>query len=151
MDADRFIYHLVQAKSNRILLILDGHATHTKNVDVIDLARENGITILVLPPHCTHRLQPLDVTFMKPLSTYYNQAIEVWLRSNPGRVVTTFQITQLFAEAYSKAANQLTAINGFKKTGIYPTNRYIFDDSEFAASIPTEREGKEHLNPSSRE
>ena len=40
---------------NPILLILDGHSTHTKNIDVIDLARENHVHMLCLPPHCTHR------------------------------------------------------------------------------------------------
>ena len=61
---------------NNVLLILDGHATHTHNLNVINMARENGVYLLSLPPHCSHKLQPLDVAFMKPLSTYYTQAVE---------------------------------------------------------------------------
>lgn len=95
--------------SNPSLLILDGHSTHTKNLAVIDLARENAET-LVLPPHCSHRLQPLDVSFMKPLSTFYNQECEKWLRSHPDRVITMFQIGEVSGLAYITAATPEVAI-----------------------------------------
>ena len=45
-----FIRNSGASKVHPVLLILDGHATHTRNVDVIDLARENGITLLCTPP-----------------------------------------------------------------------------------------------------
>jgi len=34
-----------------ILMILDGHASHTKNLDVLELARSNGVILLSVPPH----------------------------------------------------------------------------------------------------
>ena len=43
-----------------VILLTDGHKTHT-NIDVIDVCRENDITLFCLPPHTTHALQPLDV------------------------------------------------------------------------------------------
>ncbi|XP_023312062.1 uncharacterized protein LOC111692338, partial [Anoplophora glabripennis] len=61
-----FIQFSRASKDNPVLLLLDGHATHTKNIELIDVARENGVVIICFPPHCTHRLQPLDVSFMKP-------------------------------------------------------------------------------------
>ncbi|KAG1663595.1 hypothetical protein GQR58_020325 [Nymphon striatum] len=45
-------------------------------------------------------IQPLDVSFMKPLMTYYTQKVEKWFRNHPGRVVTTFQSAGLFSGAY---------------------------------------------------
>jgi len=87
-----FLSHTKPSENDPVLLILDGHNAHTRNLEVIELARKNHVILLVLPPHCTHRLQPLDVAFMKPLSTYYTQAIEKYLRNNPGRVVSVFQI-----------------------------------------------------------
>lgn len=38
-----------------ILLIMDNHESHC-NLDVIQYARNNGIVILTIPPHCSHRL-----------------------------------------------------------------------------------------------
>ena len=74
---------------------------------------------------------------MKPLSIYYDQELEKWLRIHSGRVVTTFQVTKLFGIAYTKAATAQTAINGFKKTGLFPTNRDIFEPYDFAPCQPT--------------
>ncbi|XP_018573656.1 uncharacterized protein LOC108912761 [Anoplophora glabripennis] len=118
----------------KVLLLLDGHSTHSKNLDALMLARENGVILLQLPGHTTHRLQPLDVFFFKPMETYYTQAMERWLRTNPGMKVTQFQVSELLSEAYGKAACIQTAVNGFKAAGIWPIDRGVFADHQFAAA-----------------
>ena len=133
-----FLAYAKPTEENPVLLILDGHSTHTKNIEVIDLARDNHVEILCLPPHTTHRLQPLDVSFMKPLSTYFDQEVNKWLKNNPGRVVTQFQLGGLFGKAYIRSANMETAVNGFKATGICPYNSEVFPDHEFAPSDVTD-------------
>ena len=45
-----------------------------KNYDVIRLARDNHVTIVILPPYCSHRMQPLDVSYMESLNAYYVKA-----------------------------------------------------------------------------
>jgi DDE superfamily endonuclease./helix-turn-helix, Psq domain. len=122
----KFVEWTNSSITNPSLLLLDGHFTHTKNLEVIDYARDHGVVIMCFPPHCTHRLQPLDVSFMKPLSTYYDQAVTSWLRQNPGRVVRDYQIGKLFGEAFIRAANMSTAIRSFEQTGIWPVNPDVF-------------------------
>nr|CAB3264995.1 nucleosome-remodeling factor subunit NURF301 [Phallusia mammillata] len=134
----KFIIFSHASLNSKVLLLLDGHSTHTMNIDVIDLAKNNGVIMLCFPPHCTHRLQPLDVSFMKPLSTYYAQMVKQWLRSNPGRVVSAFQIAKLVSEAFLQAATMRTAINGFKTTGIWPVNENVFDEADYAPSTTTD-------------
>ncbi|XP_052741851.1 uncharacterized protein LOC128198807 [Bicyclus anynana] len=135
---DHFLIHAKPTAEDPALLILDGHLSHTKNLNVVLKARDNHVTILCLPPHCTHKLQPLDVGVMYPLSVYHNQALEKWMNNNPGRVVTVFQITKIFTEAYLKAAVPLNSMNGFSKTGIYPFNPDIFTNVDFIAAETTE-------------
>ncbi len=48
------------------MLIVDGHASH-EDSRIIDIAQQHKIEILELPPHMTHRLQPLDVGIFGPL------------------------------------------------------------------------------------
>lgn len=133
-----FLAHTKPSVDDPALLIMDGHMTHIKNLDVIRLARDNYVTIVVLPPHCSHRMQPLDVSFMKPLNAYYVRAIETFLRNNPGRQVTIYKLSALFGEAYLQAAVPNTAINGFKNTGICPLNKHVFGEADFLPAHPTD-------------
>lgn len=121
-----------------VLLLLDGHASHTKSLDLINYARENGIILLCFPPHCSHRLQPLDVAFMKPLSTFYEHETRAWLRNNPGKVITLFQMSTLFGGAFINAATMKTAISAFKKTGIWPVDQQVFTEADYLPSDTTD-------------
>ena len=121
-------------KENPVLLILDGHSSHTKNLEAIHFARENGIVVLSLPPHTTHRLQPLDRTFFKPLMGNFNTTCDQWMRNHACRQITIYQISALFREAYVKSATMSNGVSVFNKTGIWPCNRSIFTDSDFVAA-----------------
>lgn len=143
---EHFLLHTQASKSNPALLILDGHKTHTQNITVIDRARENGVTILCLPPHTSHRMQPLDVSFMAPLTTFYTQEVEMWLRNHPGRCVTISEVGSLFGKAYLRASTPLNAINGFLKTGLCPLNPTVFTEDMFAAALPTDSDLPEKID-----
>ena len=54
-----FIKHTKCSKDRPVILILDNHDGHI-SIKTIDLSKENGVTLLTLPPHCSHKLQPLD-------------------------------------------------------------------------------------------
>jgi hypothetical protein len=87
----------------RRLLLLDGHNSHV-NLAFIDYADGNRILLAVLPPHSTHRLQPLDVGLFSPLATYYSQEIDDLLASSQGLVrVTKRDFWSLFRPAWEKA------------------------------------------------
>lgn len=131
-----FVKYSHASPQNKILLILDGHGSH-KFLAALEYAKQNGVILLCLPAHCTHRIQPLDVSFFGPLTTYFNQEITTWLKNNPGRTVTQFQIAKLFSSAYGKAATIAIASAGFAKCGIFPVNPDIFPEHLFTPSIVT--------------
>ena len=83
-------------------VILDGHSLLTKNLQALEYATPNGILMISLLPHTTHKLQPLNVRFVKPLRTYHNRAIECWLRSNPGRQFTNTRLPKLLRSPMEK-------------------------------------------------
>ena len=49
-----------RAGNGRRLLIVDGHGSHIR-ADFIAYCIDYDIDLLVMPPHCSHLLQPLDV------------------------------------------------------------------------------------------
>ena len=57
------------SKVRKVLLIFAGHKTHTKILDVINYARDNGVVLISLPLHILHKFQPLDISIFKPLNT----------------------------------------------------------------------------------
>ena len=113
---------------------LDGHYLHTRNLEVITLARENHVDIICLPPHSTHKMQPLDKSFMGPLKIFYCQEIEKWLCSHPGWVITIYQIGKLFGNAYKRAATGERVSNGLRVTGLFPCDKNIFRPYDFPLS-----------------
>lgn len=135
---DHFLSHTRPTESNPILLLLDGHSSHTKNMAFLEKAKRNHVDVLSFPPHCSHRLQPLDVSFMGPLKTHLAKAIDDFLKEHPGKVVTMNELSELFGKAYMKTTNATVAVNGFAKTGIVPLNRNIFSDDLFAPADVTD-------------
>nr|CAH7758128.1 unnamed protein product [Callosobruchus chinensis] len=130
IDATR-IYNMDESGFSTVAK--NGHTTHCKNLDALNIAREAGVIMIQLPGHTTNRLQPLDRSLFKPMEVYYTQAMEKWLRSNVGRTVSQYQVAALLNEAYSRAATLENAANGFRASGVWPVNRHVFQDSDFVA------------------
>ncbi|XP_065669168.1 uncharacterized protein LOC136088688 [Hydra vulgaris] len=112
-----FIQNVKCSPANPVLLILDNHESHVSIV-CLDLAKKNGITMLSFPPHCSHKLQPLDRSVYGPLKRYYNTACDDWVVSA-----------------------------GFAVAGIEPFNPNVFSDNEFLASYVTDRPEPVTANP----
>lgn len=129
-----FVDTVKPTQEKKVILLLDGHTTHSKNLEAVEYARNHGVIMFQLPGHTTHRVQPLDRSFFRPLKCYFNQAIEKWLRTNPGMCVTQYQIAGLCTEAYGKAATIENATNGFRISGVWPVDRLVFKDSDFVAA-----------------
>ena len=107
------------------------------------MAKENGVIMLTLPPHTSHRLQPLDKTVYGPLKTYYSRAMDGWMRSHPGRTVTISEIPELVNQAFLSAMSPTNITSGFRATGIFPFNRDIFPEEDYAPSMVTDRANPE--------
>jgi len=82
--------------SQKILVLFNDHSTHTKNSEALQLARESGVIMVSLPGHNTHRLQPLDVGFLRHLSSHYIDEVEKWLQASPGRCVIQANVAVLW-------------------------------------------------------
>ncbi|KAJ4426056.1 hypothetical protein ANN_27683 [Periplaneta americana] len=84
-------------------------------------------------------MQPLDVGFFKPLNTFMGSAIAGRLREKPGQPLTTEHIASLVGVAFPRAATMSTAINAFRAAGIWPVDRHVFSDADFAPSDVTDQ------------
>ena len=68
-----FVSHAKPSVDHPVLLLMDNHASHI-SFETITFAKENFLILLTFPPHCSHRLQPLDVSVFGPFKYYFRLA-----------------------------------------------------------------------------
>ncbi|CAM4572986.1 unnamed protein product [Leuciscus chuanchicus] len=133
-----FAIHTCVSKESMLLLLLDNHHSHI-SVAAIDFCRAHGIVMLSFPPHCSHRLQPLDRSVFGPLKHYVRTASDLWMKNHPGQHMTIYDIPSLVAATLPLAATPNNLAAGFSCTEIWPLNPEVFDEDTFALSFVTDR------------
>ncbi|GFG32296.1 hypothetical protein Cfor_02693 [Coptotermes formosanus] len=127
-----FLNHIYKYKpQGRVLLIVDGHSSHCKDPDVLDKVSRLGVEILCLPPHSTHKCQPLDVSYFKSLKQFYNEACRNFIRQHPGRRFTKEDFCKLLKLLWYKSPTAGNLSGGFLKCGIHPYNPDILAEDIF--------------------
>ncbi|XP_004209804.2 uncharacterized protein LOC101239360 [Hydra vulgaris] len=146
IEFQNFMHHLIRhvkpSNEYKILLILDNHSSHL-HFETLNLAKENGIVMLSFPPHCSHKLQPLNV--FQPFKKYLSVAQDAWLRNNPGKAITIYDISKIVSDSLPLAATCTNITKGFQKTGVYPYNANIFADDDFLPLFVTDRKEPANL------
>ena len=145
-----FLKHFVQyarpSIDKPVLLIMDNHDSHL-HIDNIDYCKEHGIVLLTLPPHTSHRLQPLDRTVYGPLKKYVNSACDSWMKSNPGKTMSIYDIPEIVRISLPRATTPENITSGFRVSGIYPFDKDVFPEHEFLPSAVTDRPDPALTNP----
>lgn len=125
-----------------VLLILDNHSSHI-SLQAFNFCKENHITMLSIPPHSSHRTQPLDVSFYGPLKAAYRHECNRHMKTHLMSKITPYDVAGLFNKAYVQVANISKAESGFRATGIYPLNPNIFTDQDFLAASLMSQESEQ--------
>ena len=64
--------------------------------NVLDFASENDIIQLCVPSDTAQYLRPPFRSFFKPLTTFWQQAVNNWIHRSPSRKITRLQFGRLF-------------------------------------------------------
>lgn len=92
------------------------------------------IKMLSIPPHSSHRTQPLDASFYGPLKAAYRHECNRHMKTHLMSKITPYEVAGLFNKAYVQVANISKAESGFRATGIYPLNPNVFTEQDFLAA-----------------
>lgn len=133
-----FVNNVKCSKDRPVLLLLDNHESHL-SIPALDFAKENGVVMLSFPPHCSHKLQPLDRSVFGPLKKFVNSACASWMKNHPGSTISIYDIPGIVASSLPHAITPITIMSGFRVAGIYPLNRDIFTEADFLPSYVTDR------------
>lgn len=126
-----FVKTFLKQVANRrpILLIFDGHSTHV-TLKLIEEALKENITILKLPPHTSHMLQPMDLSVFKTFKYSWDEELIKWQRLNVGLKLPKKIFSEMIINIWENIDKEII-INGFKKGGIYPIDKKIIPRSKF--------------------
>ena len=116
-----------------ILLLIDGHKSHL-TLECIDLARENQIILLCLPPHTTHALQPLDVAVFRALKAHFSRALRVCCFTKKNFIVSKRDFARVLKEPFELSFSIVNLKSGFSKCWIFPFNRNAVSSEKMTPS-----------------
>jgi hypothetical protein len=102
----------------RRLLLLDGHGSHL-TARFIAFCIDKSIDLVVLPPHTSHILQPLDVGVFSPLKRALSTEIEKLFRLDTRRI-PRIEWTEAYITARGRAFIPRSIESSFRASGIYP-------------------------------
>lgn len=139
--AKHFVSFVRCSKERPCLLLLDNHDSHL-SAEALDFFKDNGVTLLSFPPHCSHKLQPLDRSVYGPMKKHFNTACQAWVATNR-RPMTIYDIPGILAKCAPLALTPLNISSGFRVSGIFPLNTEIFTDADFMPSFVTDRPNPE--------
>jgi len=101
---------------NPILLIYDGHSSYV-DLSLMEMAFKNNVTILLLPPHFSHLLQPMDLAVFKSVKSTWDQRLCNWSRHHQGQKLPKAEPSKLICEIWADMNIQIIK-NGLKKAYI---------------------------------
>ncbi|KAG8172290.1 hypothetical protein JTE90_008577 [Oedothorax gibbosus] len=105
-------------------------------IPAMTYAKTSGVIMTSIPPHTSHKMQPLDKTVFSPFKSEYFQASGEWMATpgNHEKPVTIYDVAQLVGKAYAKAFTPANILIGVLVTGIYPLTQILFKEEEFVSS-----------------
>jgi hypothetical protein len=119
MDEDGFLLLLKHLRSQiacsptkQVLVFVDGHSSHV-GFSVVMYFKEQGIKLQTLPPHTSHGSQPLDQICYGPFKRYLKQGHDAFIRKNPGKGITIYDVPFISKLAIKKAFTEHTSRKDF--------------------------------------
>jgi len=109
-----------KANGQQRLLICDGHDSHISG-NFISHCIQNRITLMILPPHTSHILQPLDVALFGPLKKRLTAALAHLNQAQLSRI-QKIEWMEAYIKARSEACTRQNIESAWRGAGLVPLN-----------------------------
>lgn len=112
----------LQSPEEYRLLICDGHDSHI-SADFVAFCIQKNVDVILLPPHSSHLLQPLDVGIFSPLKRALSKQISRLVRTGITRIQKVEWI-ECFIEARDRSITKDNVLSGWRGAGLFPENMH---------------------------
>ena len=110
----------------------DGHRSH-ETIELREAADKAKIHLFCIPPHTSHRLQPLDVGVFGPLQRAWQKRCSAFLDAT-GQSIARQDVVKEYLAARTESITEELIISAWRQSGIRPLNPQVFTDEDFAPS-----------------
>lgn len=100
------------------LIIVDGQVLHIIS-ELIEFYKREKIVLACLPPHTTHVLQPLEVSFFLLLANAYRQALSKKFRLTKVVAVNKYDFVTIYQEVRDQIAKESTIQHAWQKNSFF--------------------------------
>jgi hypothetical protein len=98
-----------------------------------------GIILVILPPHATQNLQPLDVSCFCPLSQKYTKQLNRVVFNSLGAMkLSKRSFWGIFLPAWEEAMSPANVQSGWRRTGLFPWDPELVIGSVRRPAVKTE-------------
>lgn len=101
-----------------------------------DAGLAHHVYVFCLPPHTTHKLQPLDVGCFGFLSRKWLERCEEVVE-NTGRTILKSDFVREYMAVRRRTMTPEVILGAWRRTGLMPFNSAIFTEKDFAPSYAT--------------
>jgi hypothetical protein len=98
------------------------------------MAEKEGVQPFCIPPHTSHRLQPLDVGVFGPVQHAWQKCCLAVLEET-GESLARPDVVKEYLTAQIDAVDKEIILAAWRKSGIRPLNPNVFTEKDFAASF----------------
>ena len=124
-----FIPHTHPTPERPVLLILDGHASHS-TIDMIEAAMANNVILLAMAPHTTHMCQPLDVAVFRSFKAELGKIVKDCQLIRSDLWVSKSGVPRMLKAPFDNSMSRTNIKNGFRKCGIFPYDPNAIDKTQ---------------------
>lgn len=125
---------------NTIREHLKGNVPPPGEKTILTTTQENVLKFFCLPPHTSHRLQPLDTHVNNILKQYWREELSKFLRDNDRIALPRDKFCSVLRGPWMRLVSERTrVIDAFNYCGLYPLRNVISDNEYKKASIFTDK------------
>ena len=103
-------------RTEHCLLIMDGYSSHVTTT-VIVFCMQNAINLFIMPPHCSHLLQLLDVGVFAPLKCALNKKTDAFNQYDSS-CISRISWVEMYIRVHVKALSSENLKARWKRTGL---------------------------------
>ncbi len=109
-------------------MILDEHSSHVTAKFILE-AYKARVQLLYLPPHTSHKTQPLDRSMFSPLKHFFREEVQRLAPFSGNAPIYKHRFLKYYKKASGLGMTSHNLRSGFRKTGIWPLDpSQILDD-----------------------